>query len=75
MCATPVLALPDFNKTFLLECDALGKGIEISLMKYGRPLDFTRKQLFECYLGESTYEKEMLAILHGLDIWHPYVLA
>jgi hypothetical protein len=37
-------------------------------------LPFTNKKLFEINLGKSIYEKEMLAILHAVDLWHPYLL-
>jgi hypothetical protein len=74
MCTTPFLSLPDFTKTFVLECDSLGKGIHVVLMQEGQPLAFTNKQISERNLGKSIYEKEMLAILHAIDLWYPYLL-
>jgi hypothetical protein len=74
MCTTPVLALPDFTKTFVLECDASGKGIGVFILQDGHPLASTSKQLFESKLGKSIYEKEMLSIMHVIDLWHPYLL-
>jgi hypothetical protein len=37
-------------------------------------LAFTSKQLSERNLGKPIYEKEMLAILHAIDLWRPYLL-
>jgi hypothetical protein len=74
MCTTLVLALPDFTKTFVLECDTSGKVINIVLMQEGQPSAFTSKQLSERNLDKAIYEKEMLAIMHAIDLLHPYLL-
>jgi hypothetical protein len=74
MCSTHVLTLPNFTKTFILECDASRKGIGAILMQDGRPLAFTKKQILERHLGQSIYEKEMLSIMHVVDLWNPHLL-
>jgi hypothetical protein len=68
MCTTPVLALPDFTKTFVLECDSSDKGIGVVRMQDGWPLAFTSKQLSKRNMGKSIYENEMLSILHVMDL-------
>jgi hypothetical protein len=68
MCTTPVLALPKFIKTFVLECDAPRREIRTVLMQDGRPLAFINKHWSERHLGQLIYENELLAILHAVDL-------
>ena len=50
MCTILFLDLPDFKKTFVLECDASRRGIGAVLMQDEQPLAFTSKQLSERHL-------------------------
>jgi hypothetical protein len=69
----PVLALPDFSKSFVLETDACDQGIGAVIMQGGHPLAYVIKALGPKTRGLSTYEKEYLAKLMAVDHWRPYL--
>lgn len=69
----PVLKLPDFSKTFVIECDASGRGVGAMLMQSGRPITFMSKLLKGWELLLSTYEKELFALVEAVQKWRPYL--
>ena len=69
----PLLQLPDFNKTFELECDASGIGLGGVLLQDGKLVTYFSENLSGPSLNYSTYDKELYALVRTLETWQHYL--
>ena len=73
MVEAPVLDIPDFSKSFVLETYACGVGLGAVLMQEGHPVAYLSKPLCPKNQALSTYEKECMTILMAVDKWRSYL--
>jgi hypothetical protein len=69
----PLLQIPDFNKTFELECDASGIGLGGVLLQERKPVPYLSEKLSGPALNYSTYDKELYVLVRCLETWQHYL--
>jgi hypothetical protein len=63
----PLLQLPDFGKTFELECDASGIGIDGMLLQEGKLIAYLSEKMSGPSLNYSAYDMELYALVRVLE--------
>jgi hypothetical protein len=68
-----LLQLPDFNKTFELECDASGIGLGGVMLQERKSVAYFSEKLSGPVLNYSTCDKELYSLVRCLEIWQHYL--
>ncbi|GJW57359.1 putative reverse transcriptase domain-containing protein [Tanacetum coccineum] len=73
LCNTPVLALVDGPKDFMVYCDTSRIGLDCVLMQRGKVIAYASRQLKIHEKNYTTHDLELDAVVFVLKIWRHYL--
>jgi hypothetical protein len=71
---TPVLVMPNMEKSFSIYCDASGQGLRCVLMQDGRVVAYASRQLRKHEVNYLTHDLELAVVVHALKIWRHFLM-
>ncbi|SPT16744.1 unnamed protein product [Triticum aestivum] len=69
----PVLQMPDFDRPFVVDCDASGAGFGAVLHQGDGPLAFFSRPFALRHLKLAPYERELIGLVQAVRHWRPYL--
>jgi hypothetical protein len=71
---TPILVMPDLQKSFDIYCDETRQGLGCVLMQEGQVIAYASRQLRKHELNYPTYDLGLATVVHVLKIWRHYLM-
>lgn len=68
----PILQLPDFDKSFLVDCDASSIGFGTALHQGVGPIAFFSRVVVPHHLQLAAYERKLIGLVEAVSHWRPY---